>query len=39
VWVICCLTLEVSGTYLAGKVESESVQNKDSAEAEYIIDH
>jgi phosphoribosylanthranilate isomerase len=33
------LGLEITCTYLAGKVKSENVQDKDSTETEYIIDH
>ena len=37
--VIWGLWLEISSTYLAGKVESESMQDKDCPETKNIIDH
>lgn len=33
------LGIEVSSAYLAGKVESENVQDEDSPETEHIVDH
>lgn len=33
------LCLEISSAYLAGKVESENVQDEDCPETENIVDH